>query len=172
LFPAASLSQQAARAQGPPPSPWGLPPASQRRHHLPLPTAPRPLNPSETPRTYPPVWSPPPTTYRAVSCETSRTASFATATPPPPRTGHTDGAALSSSHRRKSGALERTLFFVRFSFGLHPADESTFFSRSDRKSSGETSGRTTGLSSRQTLAPKTQLGTLLTVLLPVLQFLY
>jgi len=74
-------------------------------------------------------------------------------------------------HRRKSGALERTLFFVRFSFGLHPPDESTFVSRSDQQSSGETSGRTKGLSSGQTLAPKTQLGTLLTVLLPVLQFL-
>jgi len=75
--------------------------------------------------------------------------------------------------RRKSGVLERTLFFVRFSFGLHPPDESTFVSRSDhRQSSGETSGRTKGLSSGQTLAPKTQLGTLLTVLLPVLQFLF
>ena len=51
-------------------------------------------------------------------------------------------------------------------------DESTFVSRSDRQSSDETSGRTKGLSSGQTLAPKIQLGTLLTVLLPVLQFLY
>jgi len=33
-------------------------------------------------------------------------------------------------------------------------------------------GRTKGLSSEETLAPKTQLGILLTVLLPVLQFLY
>jgi len=46
--------------------------------------APRPINPSTTPRTYPSVRSPPPTTYRAVSCATSRTASSATATPPAP----------------------------------------------------------------------------------------
>jgi len=75
-------------------------------------------------------------------------------------------------HRRTSGALERTLFFVRFSFGLHPPDESTFVRPSVEQSSGETSDRTKGLSSGQTLAPKTQLGTLLTVLLPLPQFLY
>ena len=50
----------------------------------PCPPAPRPLHPSTIPRTYPPGWSPPPTTYRAVSCATSQTASSATATPPPP----------------------------------------------------------------------------------------
>ena len=64
------------------------------------PPAPRPLHPSTTPRSYRPSRSPPPTTYRAVSCATSRTASFATATPLPPRTGHTHGAAISSSQAR------------------------------------------------------------------------
>jgi len=66
----------------------------------PLPQSPRPLNPSKTPRTYSPVRSSPPTTYRAVSCATSRTARATTETPPPPRTGHTHGAALSSSQAR------------------------------------------------------------------------
>jgi len=84
----------------------------------------------------------------------------------------TAAGVMTEGDRRKLGALERTLFSVRSSFGLHPPDESTFVSRSDRQSSCETSGRTKGLSSGQTLAPKTQLATLLTVLLPVLQFLY
>ena len=70
-------------------------------------------------------------------------------------------------HRRTPGALERTLFLARFSFGLHPADESAFICPSDRQSSGETSGRTKRLSSGQTLLPEIQLGRILTVLLSV-----
>ena len=38
--------------------------------------------------------------FATVSCATSRTASLATTTPPPPRMGHTDGAAFSSSQAR------------------------------------------------------------------------
>ena len=70
-------------------------------------------------------------------------------------------------HRRTPGALERTLFLARFSFGLHPPDESAFICPSDRQSSGETSGRTKRLSSGQTLLPEIQLGPILTVLLSV-----
>jgi len=81
------------------------------------------------------------------------------------------GRVLTAAHPRKSGALERTLLFVRFSFRLHPPNESTFVSRSIRQLSGETNGRTRGLSSGHTLASKTQLGSLSTVLLPLLQFL-
>ena len=84
----------------------------------PLPQSPRPLNPSKTPRTYSPVRSSPPTTYRAVSCATSRTASFATETRPPPRTGHTHGAALSSSQARvqhHAGSCVTPLATARFS---------------------------------------------------------
>ena len=72
-----------------------------------------------------------------------------------------------ASHRQTSGALERTPFFVRFSFGWHPPDESAFVCPSDRQSSGQTSGRTKGLSSGQTLGPEIQLGTIQTVLLLV-----
>ena len=118
LLPAASQSRQGARAQAPPPPPEGLSPASQRRLHPPPSPAPRPLNPSTTPRSYPPVRSPPPTTYRAVSCATSRTASFAATTPPPPRTGHTHGAALSSSQARAqhhAGSWFTPLATARFS---------------------------------------------------------
>ena len=64
-------------------------------------------------------------------------------------------------HRWTSGAL------VRFSFGLHEPDESAFVCHGDRQSSGETSGRTKGLSSGQTLGPKIQLGTILKVLFSV-----
>ena len=102
-----------------------------------------------------------------MGCADAQVFSLAPRVPAPAAPPAVLGVPTPTPHRQTSGALERTSFFFRFSFGLHPPEESAFVCPSDRQSSGQTSGRTKGLSSGQTLGPEVQLGTILTVLFSV-----
>jgi len=91
------------------------------------------------------MWRPP-----VAGCADAQVFALAPPVPAPAAPPAVLGMPTPTPHRQTSGALERTPFFFRFSFGLHPPDESAFVCPSDGQSSGQTSGRTKGLSSGQT----------------------